>query len=125
MKKRGPMFMGTVSSLAQWFQASKCVNGSEHDEIREEILSECYQFTEFGVSGETVILRTPRGRVCIDITNIGGTKVVEFDYVPNNQTVRTKFWMNHKSVADLGNRLRQAPEKRRPFDEIFFNGREK
>jgi hypothetical protein len=112
---------GNPYRLAQWFQIPEDRSGPADDFVREEILSEVYRFTEYAISDRAVIFRTPHGRAIAEARDNGGCPIVDFDYVPDDRVIRLRFWMNASSVADLGERLRAQPEKRRTFDELFFN----
>lgn len=115
------MTTGNAFSLAQWFDIPKECNAADEDFLREEVLTEAHNFVAYGVSGDLVLLKTPRGRVLCSAKTVSGCPIVEFDWVESGRWSRRTFWMNQSSVADLSAKLKASPDKRRPFDELFIN----
>jgi hypothetical protein len=115
------MLKGNAHSLAQWFMMPADCNRPQDDEVREKVLNEVYSFQAYAVNGDSVLLKTPNGRVMCTSKTVKGCPIVEFDWVPTGMWVRQSFWMNKSSVNDLGTKLRASPEKRRSFDELFVN----
>ena len=105
-----------VDATAQWFITPNDVSQPHQDFEREEILKQVSQFTQFGVHGNVVVMKVPNGRVMM--TRDGD--IIWFDAVPRGRWERLRFWMNRPSVRHIGEALRAASEKRRPFDVIFF-----
>ena len=114
--------MANTFALSQWFLRPDEANGPGDDCVRESILSDVYQFSVFGIFGGKVAVRTPNGRALIEARKVGGSPIVEFDYVPNGQARRIVFWMNADSVKDLGDRLRKARKTGREisFETILY-----
>lgn len=108
---------GSAGALGAWF-----IEGREADEFeREEILSDLYRFDAYGVSADRkVIIATPNGRAIVQLIDYEGSPLITFEYVRHGRWGKTTFWFNPNSVADLGERLRAAPEKRTDFDTLFI-----
>ena len=118
MKKKGinAVVEGSVTDTAQWFVSPSMVKEPYQDEMREEILREASQFTEYGVTGASVVLKTPGGRVLITVEGA----LVWFDYAPSDRWVRLRCWFNKSSVDELGEQLRKKKEVRVDFAKLFF-----
>lgn len=117
----------TGEALAVW-NATPYVDANigANDSLREMILSDAYQFSAYAVDGGHVLLVTPLGKTLVRPRVRCGVDLLEFDHLTTRnhparvaRRARVRFWMNLSSIADLGDRLRAAPEKRCPFDSFF------
>jgi len=126
---------GSAWAMAQWFQqprqvpdgfASRDQLGTSFDgigglEAREAIANEASRFERFAVSGDTILLQTPAGRMILEIRTVQKAKLVIFTWAPNGRTTLWETWFNASSVQHLSEALRSAPEKRCDFDQLYIN----
>lgn len=122
---------GSVSAMLQWFQNPNQVpDGFDADlatsfedvgglEARERIANEASAFEKFAVSGNTILLQTPKGRMILEVVNNG--KLVIFKWAPSDRVTLWETWFNTHSVKSISDNLRKQPAKRVSFDELFVN----
>ena len=105
----------------------------EDVEIREFVLEQAFDFTHWAVDGKQVIIKSPHGRVLLEVLDVNpevispaGDGIVEVTYVPN--LVKTDGFARHMgergvfvfrvfrtSLQLLSEKLRRRPEYRVPF----------
>ena len=98
----------------------------DESEIREYILDQAFDFTHWAVDGKQVLIKSPHGRVLLEVLDGVGSEYVEITYVPDlirkyeffRQLGRngvSVFRMPRSHLASLSEKLRSRPEYRVPF----------
>lgn len=107
---------GTMNALAALFVQEREPDG---DHERDILTGEAYSFKAFAVEGSTVALITEKGRFFLETKTVEGCKIVWFDYYPAHRADRVRWWFNASSVKDLGEKLRNSPDKRLPMEVLM------
>jgi len=102
--------------LAAWFDSPVDVNTPDKEEIRDEILNDCYDLEYWGAQKGLVIIQGKKYRIIIE-KHQENDNVMQFDAVKHQQWQRYRFWMNKSSLTGL--RQKMTDDKRLDFNTLF------
>jgi hypothetical protein len=109
-----PSAQPVVTPPPTWFTCQKNLQGVD-DATRDRLMVDAIDFISYGVKGKQVILRTQDGFTLCEPREIQGKTLIFFDHMPASGKVRLVWWLTHKQINTLSERLRARPELRDDF----------